>query len=126
MDNYFTLPGIIKKLRDKGVGIVGTARFRQNLPSKELKALTVERMNFNEFHYCYKRYRTLIARWMDNNLVFCVSTYHTIGKVIKRMRRRSIAYWMDNNLIFCLSTYDTIGNIIKRIRRRSRKMQTNK
>ena len=27
IDNYFTLPGAISKLRELGIGIVGTARF---------------------------------------------------------------------------------------------------
>ena len=27
MDNYFTLPKVIAKLREKGVGVVGTAQF---------------------------------------------------------------------------------------------------
>ena len=31
---------------------------------------------------------TLLARWMDNGMVFCVSTMHKAGKDIKRMRKR--------------------------------------
>ena len=30
MDNYFTLPKVIKALRDKNIGIVGTARFKKS------------------------------------------------------------------------------------------------
>ena len=35
MDNYFTLPRLIKRLRDLGIGIVGTARFRTKWPDKK-------------------------------------------------------------------------------------------
>ena len=31
---------------------------------------------------------TLIARWMDNGLVFCVSTIHKPGQIVKRRRKR--------------------------------------
>ena len=41
MDNYFTLPKILKKLRDWGMGVVGTSRFCINWPPKNLK--TVEK-----------------------------------------------------------------------------------
>ena len=88
MDNYFTLPNVMKKLRELDIGVVGTSRFKKNWPPKELKALTMEGTNFNEFHYCYDEHGTLLARWMDNSLVFCVSTVHQIGSVIKRMRKR--------------------------------------
>ena len=32
MDNYFTLPKLIKKLRDLQIGVVGTSRFKKNWP----------------------------------------------------------------------------------------------
>ena len=31
---------------------------------------------------------TLLGRWIDNGLVFCVSTLHKPGKMIKRKRKR--------------------------------------
>ena len=49
MDNYFTLPGIIKKLRDKGIGVVGTARLKNNWPPKELKVIDEKDAKFNDF-----------------------------------------------------------------------------
>ena len=39
MDNYFTLPGVMKALRDKHIGVVGTARFKKSWPPKELKVI---------------------------------------------------------------------------------------
>ena len=70
MDNYFTLPGIIKKLRDKGISVVGTARFKNNWPPKELKVIDKKDAQFNDFFYTYDENGTLIARWMGNGLVF--------------------------------------------------------
>ena len=49
MDNYFTLPKVIAKLREKGIGIVGTSRFRKNWPPKELKCIDGEKVQFNDF-----------------------------------------------------------------------------
>ena len=89
MDNYFTLPKVINSLREAGIGIVGTARFRgHGWPPKELRAITKEKVNFNDFYWMIDEYGTLIGRWMDNGLVFCVSTLHKPGKTIKRNRKR--------------------------------------
>ena len=49
MDNYFTLPKVIKRLRDLGVGVVGTARFKQNWPPKKMKDADKSAVNFNDF-----------------------------------------------------------------------------
>ena len=88
MDNYFTLPNVMKKLREFDIGVVGTSHFKRNWPPKEMRNINVDEVNFNEFHYCYDEHGTLLGRWMDNSLVFCVSTVHRIGNVIKRMRKR--------------------------------------
>ena len=88
MDNYFTLPPVIKKLRDKAIGVVGTARFKRNWPPKELKMIDIKDAEFNDFFYTYDENGTLIARWMDNRLVFLVSTIHQISNIVQRIRRR--------------------------------------
>ena len=89
MDNYFTLPKVIHKLREIGVGVVGTARFRSNgWPPKALKDISKDKARFNEFYYTIDNFGTLIARWMDNGMVFCVSTLHRPGNMIKRLRKR--------------------------------------
>ena len=88
MDNYFTLPKVIKSLREKGVGVVGNARFRRNWPPASLRKITLTDAKFNDFFYCVDEHGTLCARWMDNGLVFCVSTMHRVGKIVQRMRRR--------------------------------------
>ena len=49
MDNYFTLPNVIKKLRELGFGIVGTARAHRNWPPKSLRTIKPKHANFNDF-----------------------------------------------------------------------------
>ena len=88
MDNFFTLPSVMKTLRDKGIGAVGTARFKQNWPPKELKLIDKSQAEFNDFFYTYDDFGTLVARWMDNGLVFLVSTIHRVNSIIERNRRR--------------------------------------
>ena len=88
MDNYFSLPRAIKKLRDIGVGVVGTARFRKGWPPECLRKIDASKVNFNDFYYCTDEHGTLVGRWMDNGLVFCVSTLHKVGNKIRRLRRR--------------------------------------
>ena len=88
MDNYFTLPKVIAKLREKGVGVVGTSRFQKTWPPAALKAIALKDAKFNDFFYCVDEHGTLCARWMDNGLVFCVSTIHKVGGKVERMRKR--------------------------------------
>ena len=51
MDNYFTLPKVISKLRENGIGVVGTSRFQRNWPPKELKLIDGEKVQFNDFFW---------------------------------------------------------------------------
>ena len=88
MDNYFTLPKVIKKLRDLGISVVGTARLNQGWPPKQLKYIKITEVNFNDFHWMVDQYGTLIARWMDNDLVFCISTIHRVGSISNRLRKK--------------------------------------
>ena len=88
MDNYFTLPKIMKKLRDINIGIVGTARVRVGWPPKELSSLEPKKCEFNEFYHTVDKYGSLISKWMFNGLVAMVSTVHKINNSIERDRRR--------------------------------------
>ena len=88
MDNYFTFPRVIAGLREKDIGVVGTARFRgKNWPPRELRDIKKEDVTFNKFFWMVDEFGTLIARWMDNGLVFCVSTIHKPGQIVKRRRK---------------------------------------
>jgi len=53
MDNYFILPKVI-----------------------EVDA------KFNDLYYCVDKYETLVTRWMDNGLVYCVTTLHRIHETV--------------------------------------------
>ena len=88
MDNYFTLPKVISKLCELGIGIVGTSRFKQNWPPTELKNINDDNAQFNDFYWMIHENETLIARWKDNGMVFCVSTVHSVGNKVKRNRKR--------------------------------------
>ena len=88
MDNYFTLPKVMSSLRKNNIGVVGTARFRRNWPPKVLKDIKVDEVNFNDFYWTVDEHGTLLGRWMDNGLVFVVSTVHKVGRIVKRLRKK--------------------------------------
>jgi hypothetical protein len=88
MDNYFTLPKVIQGLRDNGIGVVGTARFRKGWPPRALQQIQQKDCDFNEFRCLVDENGRLLTRWMDNGLVFCVSTLHHVGTTIKVARKR--------------------------------------
>ena len=48
----------------------------------------MEKSNFNDFFWSVDEHGTLVARWVDNGLVFCVSTLHKINNTVKRLRKR--------------------------------------
>ena len=70
MDNYFTLPIVMKQLRAIGIGVVGTARGRIGWPHPLLAGLTNDSTKFNYFYWYVDINGTLIAKWKDNGLVF--------------------------------------------------------
>lgn len=84
---------VISTLRDMGIGVVGTSRFRAGWPCKELRAYTTA--EFNDFIYTIDEHGTLVARWMDNGLVFLIDDYnHWMGGVDISDQR--IAYYHPN------------------------------
>ena len=68
--------------------MIGTARFRKGWPPERLAEITKEESNFNDLYWTTDEFGSLVARWMDNGLVFMVSTVHRIGKEVKRVRKR--------------------------------------
>eukprot|EP00957_Ditylum_brightwellii_P177296 13506183-Ditylum_brightwellii.AAC.1 len=42
MGNYFTLPHVIKHLRKKGIGVVGTTRMRKGWPHPGILSMNME------------------------------------------------------------------------------------
>ncbi len=88
MDNYFTLPKIMPLLREKGIGVFGTSRFKKNWPPNNLREIEIGQANFNDFYHLTDQHGTLLARWMDNGLVYCVSTIHKPGQMVKKLRKK--------------------------------------
>eukprot|EP00957_Ditylum_brightwellii_P097742 7443421-Ditylum_brightwellii.AAC.1 len=78
MDNYFTVPSVMKHLRYKGIGVVGTARARKGWPPSASQKVEQKDCGFNELRYLIDDDGTLIAKWMDNGLVLFVSTLHAV------------------------------------------------
>eukprot|EP00957_Ditylum_brightwellii_P068461 5197816-Ditylum_brightwellii.AAC.1 len=89
MDNYFTLPQVVKRLRDRGIGVVGTAMMGKGWPAQALRKTKKNECNFSNFRYLVDDNGTLVASWIDNGLVLVVSTIHHIGVSVKVNRRRS-------------------------------------
>ena len=88
MDNYFTLPKVIKELRAQGIGVVGTAKYQRAWPPVKLKNIEDKSACFNQFFWTVDEHGTLVARWMDNGMVLCVSTVHSVGKMVEKNRRK--------------------------------------
>ncbi|CAJ1938795.1 unnamed protein product [Cylindrotheca closterium] len=86
MDNYFTLPDAMLRLRQINVACVGTARGRRGWPPKEIKDVKDDR--FNTVYHINDRRNFRIFRWIDNNTVIVVSTLHDGTESIVRRRRR--------------------------------------
>eukprot|EP00957_Ditylum_brightwellii_P113286 8637915-Ditylum_brightwellii.AAC.1 len=62
MDNYYTLPQVVKYLRDNGIGVVETARMRKGWPPTGLHKFQAKHCNFNDFRYLIDEHRTLVAQ----------------------------------------------------------------
>ena len=72
----------MKKLRDLGIGCLGTARTRPGWPPAELTEESINRKYKNAtFNHCYwsvNEHGTLVSRWMDDKFVIMVSTIHNV------------------------------------------------
>ena len=56
------------------IAVVGTARFRMGWPSGEIKEIKKDETMFNTCYHTIDKNGILLTRWMDNNLVFMVSS----------------------------------------------------
>ena len=92
VDNYFSLPKVMKKLRYLGIGCLGTARVRQGWPLDELQEQSINSRykndTFNHLYWTVDESGTLVSRWMDNKFVIIVSTIHNGLDTIVSLRRR--------------------------------------
>ena len=53
-------------------------------PPKPMQSIKLEKVEFNHFYWAVDSFTTLLTRWMDNGLVFFVSTVHTEGNYIEQ------------------------------------------
>ena len=92
MDNYFTLPKVFKAPYDEETGFIGTATYLRSWSPIELKQVSDKDCTFNDFNYTTGIFGTLCTRWMDNRMMFYVSTIHHTGQkmtnIIKRKLRK--------------------------------------
>jgi hypothetical protein len=86
MDNYFTYPKILKKMRELCVACVGTARAKRGWPPTEFRSLTDNR--FNTLYSMNDENGFCIFRWVDNNVVTMVSSFHDGTEANPTRRRR--------------------------------------
>ena len=85
-DNYFTVPKLMSKLRERGIGVVGTARPRTGWPPEEIKMSSDA--TFNDLKWTVDKHGTLVLRWIDNGVVLLVSTVHNVEEDVLRPRKK--------------------------------------
>ena len=75
-----------------------------------MREISEDDVDFNDFIYEVDNDGTMCARWMDNGLVYIVSTCHKPGKTVKRQRRRPRLTKKNKN--HPISIYKMRGTII--------------
>ena len=79
--HLFTWSRVLKGARDMNVAIVGTARAKRGWPPKEIKHIKDDR--FNTLYWQNDKDNYTIMRWVDNNIVMMVLSFHTPYDVVK-------------------------------------------
>ena len=82
MDNHFTLK-IMATLQQFIIEVVGTEIFCPWWPGKNAKKIGDRQINFNEIFWSVDSFGTLLLVWMDNAIVFLVTTVHYVMDVLK-------------------------------------------
>ena len=78
MENYFTFPKVLAMLKEFMIGVVGTVRFCPGLSGQNIKEIDDTQINFNELFWSVDSFETLFIKWMENVLVFLVTTVHNM------------------------------------------------
>ena len=86
---------ILKGACDMNVAIVGTARAKRGCPPKEIKRIKDD--CFNTLYWQNDKDNYTIMRWVDNNIVTMVSSFHTPYNVVKSIRRKPRATTTNRN-----------------------------
>lgn len=86
MDNYFTYPKILHRMRELCVACVGTARAKRGWPPQEMRTINDNR--FNTLYSMNDEMGFRVFRWVDNNVVTMVSSFHDGDEPPPTRRRR--------------------------------------
>lgn len=87
LDNYFTYDRAIDYCVDNGVHVVGTAKVKKGWPPAALTAIKEKRFNF--LHYVKSNSGKFnIFRWVDNGVVYMVSSCHNPKATVLVARKR--------------------------------------
>ena len=87
LDNYFTYDRVIDYCVDNGVHVVGTAKVKKGWPPAALATINEKRFNF--LHYVRSNSGKFnIFRWVDNGVVYMVSSCHDPKATVMRPRKR--------------------------------------
>ena len=118
MDNYFTLPKVCKKLGDLGIGVLGTAHGQgDEWPPPELNDTSLKskvgHVMFNSLFWTVDEFGTLVACWMDNSLVYIVTTVHNIKDTVKKERKRPRVTIKNKRHVD--TVWDTLGKIYQHL-----------
>ena len=95
LDNLSTWSRVLKGARDMNVAIVGTARAKRGWPPKEIKCIKDD--CFNTLYWQNDKDNYTIMRWVDNNIVMMVSSFHTPYDVKKSIQRKPRATTTNRN-----------------------------
>ena len=78
MENYFILPKLMAMLQEFMRGVVGTVNLCLGWRSKSFKEIDDTQINFNKLFCSVDSFGTLLLKWMENGLVFLVTTFHNV------------------------------------------------
>jgi hypothetical protein len=86
MDNFFNQPVVIKAVRERNVGSIGTFRRQRSWPPREYKRVVDP--EYNKVHLLDDKRNFLMMRWIDNGEVDMLTTVHDGYETVRRLRKR--------------------------------------
>ena len=87
MDNYFTYDRAVDYCVDNNIKVVGTAKAKRGWPPAPLAQIKEQRFNFLH-HLLSDSGKFQIYRWVDNGVVYMVSSCHDPTATVTRERKR--------------------------------------
>ena len=96
--------------RHCGIGTIGTARFCGTWPLESIWKIDLKNVTFNELFWFIDEVGKLVVKWMDNRMVFLVSTVHTIMDVAYCLQRQPRVIPLNKGHV-----NDVWGNLVKSV-----------